>query len=41
MTAQTFGPQTSDTACQTFTLTSGGLQTAGGTDPNPNVDCWQ
>jgi type IV pilus assembly protein PilE len=33
--------QVNDTACTSFTLTSSGIQTATGTDPNPNVDCWQ
>jgi type IV pilus assembly protein PilE len=34
-------PQAADLLCNTFTITSAGLQTAGGTDPNPNVDCWK
>lgn len=33
--------QVNDTACQSFTLTSSGVQSATGTDPNPSVDCWQ
>jgi len=34
-------PQAADLLCNTFTITSAGLQTAAGTDPNPNVDCWK
>jgi type IV pilus assembly protein PilE len=34
-------PQAADLLCASFTITSGGLQTATGTDPNPNVDCWK
>jgi type IV pilus assembly protein PilE len=40
ITAQTYGSQTQDTACQTFTISSAGVQSATGTDPNPSVDCW-
>jgi type IV pilus assembly protein PilE len=40
ITAQAVNMQVADTACATFTISSGGVQTATGTDPNPNVDCW-
>jgi type IV pilus assembly protein PilE len=39
-TATAIGLQAKDTACQTLTIDSTGKQTATGTDPNPNVDCW-
>ena len=39
--ASATGNQTADTACATFQITSGGVQTATGTDPNASVDCWQ
>jgi type IV pilus assembly protein PilE len=32
--------QAKDAACASFTITNQGAQTATGTDPNPNVDCW-
>jgi type IV pilus assembly protein PilE len=38
--ATAIGNQTQD-VCATFTVNSQGQQTATGTDPNPNVDCWQ
>jgi type IV pilus assembly protein PilE len=41
ITATAVGQQANDTACATFTINSAGLQTATGTDSNPNVDCWQ
>jgi type IV pilus assembly protein PilE len=40
ITAVPINAQVADTACATFTISSGGVQTATGTDPNPNVDCW-
>jgi type IV pilus assembly protein PilE len=39
--ATAVGSQANDLLCATFMITSGGLQTATGTDPNPNVDCWK
>jgi len=39
-TATAIGNQTKD-VCSTFTVNSAGQQTATGSDPNPNVDCWQ
>ncbi len=33
--------QASDTLCTSFTISSTGQQTATGSDPNPNTDCWQ
>jgi type IV pilus assembly protein PilE len=39
-TATAINGQTADAACQTLTISSGGLQTATGSDPNPNTDCW-
>jgi type IV pilus assembly protein PilE len=41
ITATAIGSQAADLLCATFTITSGGVQTATGTDPNPNVDCWK
>jgi len=41
ITATAVGQQTADTPCATFVINSLGQQTATGTDPNPNVDCWQ
>jgi len=32
--------QAADTACQTLTITSAGVQGATGTDPNAATDCW-
>jgi len=32
--------QASDVLCASFTINSAGQQTATGTDPNPNQDCW-
>jgi len=40
ITATAIGNQTKD-VCSTFTVNSFGQQTATGSDPNPNVDCWQ
>jgi len=40
ITATAIGPQASD-SCSTFTINSAGQQTATGSDPNPNTDCWQ
>jgi type IV pilus assembly protein PilE len=40
ITALPVGMQALDTACASLTISSGGVQTATGTDPNPNVDCW-
>jgi type IV pilus assembly protein PilE len=40
-TATAVGQQTNDTSCATFTINSGGQQTATGADPNASVDCWQ
>ena len=39
-TATAIGVQQADAACLTLTIDSTGKQTASGTDPNPNVDCW-
>ena len=39
-TATAVGTQANDTACQTLTISSTGVQTATGTDPNANTDCW-
>jgi type IV pilus assembly protein PilE len=39
--ATAIGNQVADAACATFQITSGGVQTATGTDPNASVDCWQ
>ena len=39
-TATAIGNQAKD-VCSTFTVNSAGQQTATGSDPNPNVDCWQ
>jgi len=33
--------QAKDLACAQFLLTSTGVQTATGSDPNANTDCWQ
>jgi type IV pilus assembly protein PilE len=41
ITAVPIGIQLNDTPCASFTISSGGVQTATGTDPNPNVDCWK
>jgi type IV pilus assembly protein PilE len=41
ITATAVGQQTQDAACATFSVNNLGQQTATGTDPNPNVDCWQ
>ena len=41
ITATAIGTQANDAACATFTISSSGQQTATGTDPNPNVDCWK
>ena len=41
ITATAIGTQANDAACATFTISSAGQQTATGTDPNPNVDCWK
>jgi type IV pilus assembly protein PilE len=39
-TATAIGVQANDTACATLSVSSNGTKTATGTDPNPNVDCW-
>jgi type IV pilus assembly protein PilE len=39
-TATAIGLQANDTACATLSISSNGTKTATGTDPNPNVDCW-
>lgn len=39
-TATAIGKQTSD-VCATLSINQLGQQTATGTDPNPNTDCWQ
>jgi type IV pilus assembly protein PilE len=39
-TATAIGVQANDTACATLSISSNGTKTATGTDPNPNVDCW-
>jgi type IV pilus assembly protein PilE len=41
ITATPIGTQLNDAACASFTINSAGQQTATGTDPNPNVDCWK
>ena len=41
ITATAIGTQANDAACTTFMISSSGQQTATGTDPNPNVDCWK
>jgi type IV pilus assembly protein PilE len=41
ITATAIGTQANDAACATFMISSSGQQTATGTDPNPNVDCWK
>jgi type IV pilus assembly protein PilE len=40
ITATAIGNQTKDT-CTTFTINSQGVQSATGSDPNANTDCWQ
>ena len=40
VTALPIGVQLNDAACASFTITSAGVKTATGTDPNANVDCW-
>ena len=40
ITATAIGNQLKDT-CTTFTITSGGVQSATGSDPSANTDCWQ
>jgi type IV pilus assembly protein PilE len=39
-TATAIGVQANDAACATLSIASNGTKTATGTDPNPNVDCW-
>jgi type IV pilus assembly protein PilE len=39
-TATAIGDEAKD-ACSTFTITSGGVQTATGSDPSPSTDCWK
>jgi type IV pilus assembly protein PilE len=39
--ATAINSQVNDAACATFQITSGGVQTATGTDPNASVDCWK
>src|SRR5208283_2399575 len=40
ITALPIGMQLNDAACASFTITSAGVKSATGTDPNANVDCW-
>jgi type IV pilus assembly protein PilE len=40
ITAVPIGTQVNDAACASFTITSAGTKTATGTDPTPNVTCW-
>jgi type IV pilus assembly protein PilE len=41
ITATAVGNQASDVSCATYTITSAGVTTATGTDPNASVDCWK
>ncbi|MGO9993218.1 MAG: type IV pilin protein [Steroidobacteraceae bacterium] len=41
ITATPAGTQVNDAACTSFTINNLGQQTALGSDPNPNVDCWK
>ena len=41
ITATTAGTQSADAACATLSVNNLGQQTATGTDPNPNVNCWK
>jgi type IV pilus assembly protein PilE len=41
ITATAINSQANDLLCATFSINSAGQQTATGTDPNPNVDCWK
>jgi type IV pilus assembly protein PilE len=41
ITATPIGTQVNDAACSSFTINNLGQQTATGSDPNPNVDCWK
>lgn len=41
ITATAIGSQANDVLCATFSINSAGVQSATGTDPNPNVDCWK
>ncbi len=40
ITALPIGVQVNDAACASLTITSAGVKSATGTDPNANVDCW-
>jgi type IV pilus assembly protein PilE len=40
ITAVPIGTQVNDAACASFTITSAGAKAATGTDPTPNVTCW-
>jgi type IV pilus assembly protein PilE len=40
ITALPIGVQLNDAACASFTITSAGVKSATGADPNANVDCW-
>lgn len=39
-TATAINLQANDAACASFSITSSGVKTATGTDPNADVDCW-
>lgn len=41
ITATPVGSQALDTSCASLTINNLGQQTATGTDPNANVDCWK
>ncbi len=41
ITATPTGTQVNDAACTLFTINNLGQQTATGSDPNANVDCWK
>jgi type IV pilus assembly protein PilE len=40
-TATAIGDQAKDVLCATLSINQTGVQTATGTDPNPNTDCWK
>jgi type IV pilus assembly protein PilE len=41
ITASAIGNQTKDTACASFSVTSGGVQSATNSGGNPSTSCWQ
>ena len=41
ISATPVGDQSKDVQCGTFTVTSTGAQSANGTDPNANTNCWK